>query len=52
MDVHGLARITLVGVEEEPERFVAENNWHGTQFTRQRAFGVKPVFGLRGICAN
>ena len=33
MDVHGFARVTFIGIEEEPERFVAEDNLRPVKFT-------------------
>jgi hypothetical protein len=29
MNVHRFTGISFVGIEEKPERFVAEDDWHG-----------------------
>ena len=38
VNVHGLSRIAFVGVEEEPERLVAEYDWHVLQFNGVQNF--------------
>ena len=39
--VHGLTRVSFVGLEEEPERFVAEYDWHVLELNGVRNLRVK-----------